>query len=276
MSSSDDCRGGQGAIIRLRNEVGETLAGIPIGLGNRSVNTDLNGEALFLGLEPGGYELRVDAADFRPLREQVSIAASGNDLGFTLKGFGAGGIQGIIRLSGAKVALPDAEVRLVAVNPEETGTEALSFWTDWDGSSSGGHIPAGPYDYTVEAPHCEPQSGRIYIEKDAVIALHVDLMPVPDPVRITVKVEAEDGAPIKQCRVRLLEGMGEITVAAQSGSDTCAFTNLSGAPFNQASENDNTFIGRNFVAAADVEGYHTGYAAAALALRTGMQPDHCL
>lgn len=57
------------AVIRERNEAGEALAGIPVGLGPRSIKTDLDGRALFLGLESGDYEVRVDAADFRPLRE---------------------------------------------------------------------------------------------------------------------------------------------------------------------------------------------------------------
>lgn len=147
-------------IISLCNEENKPLAGIPVRLGQRFVNTDLNGEAIFLGLEPGDYELSIDAADFRPMRKNVKITRKVNNLGFILQGFVAGGIKGNVRLAGAGLPLPDAEVKLMSVLPEETGAEEFSFWTGWDGDYSAGYIPVGEYEYIVNASHCVPKQGR--------------------------------------------------------------------------------------------------------------------
>ncbi|MCX6008326.1 MAG: hypothetical protein NTZ34_13865 [Chloroflexi bacterium] len=63
---------GNPVIVSINNKDSKPLAGIPIWIGQRFINIDLNGEALFLGLEPREYKLSVDAADFHPLRKKHS------------------------------------------------------------------------------------------------------------------------------------------------------------------------------------------------------------
>jgi hypothetical protein len=251
-------------IISLCNEENKPLAGIPVWIGPRFVNTDLKGEALFLGLEPGDYELGIDAADFRPLRKKIKIDRKIKNLGFILQGFATGGIKGNVRLSVTGFSLPDAEIKLTAAQPEETGAEEFSFWTDWDGNYSSGYIPVGEYGYHVNASLCQPKQGRLKIEKDTVLTLDVDLKPVPDPAKITVNVKTVSGVKVEKSRVRLLEGMGVVTEAEKDGTDTCIFTDIDRAPFNQVQLKEKPFISRNFVVAVDILGYHTGYATGSL------------
>jgi len=219
----------------------------------------MKGESLFLGLEPGNYELSIDAADFRPLRKKVKINGKINRFSFILQDFSTGGMKGNIRLFGTGVFLPDAELKLTAVHPDETGAEEFSFWTDWDGNYAASSIPIGEYEYLVNAPFCEPMQGRLAIEKDIESSLNLDVKPIPDHVKINVNVKTDSGVTVKKSRVRLLEGMGVVILAEKDCTDTCVFRDFDRAPFNQVQSKEKPFIGRNFVVAADIKGYHTGY-----------------
>ena len=142
-------------IISIHNDESKPLAGITVRLGSRFANTDMNGEALFLGLEPGDYPLVIDAADFRPMRKNIKINRKTKNIDFILQAFAAGSIKGNIRLLGSLLPLPDVEINLMATQPEETGAETFSFWTNWDGNYAACSIPTGEYDYVINAPHCQ-------------------------------------------------------------------------------------------------------------------------
>lgn len=254
----------QPVVIGISDEGGNPLAGIPVWLGFRVSNTDLKGEALFLGLESGDYQLAIDAADYSPVREEVRIDHKNDNLKFVLHGYKTGGIKGNVRLIGTDYSLTDSQVRITACRPDETGAVEFSFWTDWDGNYSAGSIPAGEYLYIANAPHCEHAEGKLRIEKDSVLELDIGLKHIPEPARIKVNIETSDGKKVKKSMVRLLEGMGAVVVAEKTGGENCAFTDIDLAPFNMIQNKEKPFLNRSFVVSADIEGYHTGYAAGSL------------
>jgi|GEM_PF-2285666 len=249
------------AIIYICNKENKPLIGVPVWLGLHHAYTDAKGEALFLGITPGEYDLQIDESDSRPVRKRLTLNPDIRRHEVILQSFATGIIKGYVRLDRTESPITGAEVKLSAVNPDETGTQELSFWTDWDGYYEGKYVPIGEYNYLVEAERCAPQQGSVQIENDGILALNISLSPLPDPVKVKVYVRTEDGSQVKKSKVRLLEGMDAITVAEKEGSDICIFEELDGGPFNDVLLKESPFISRNFVVSADIEGYHTGYAA---------------
>lgn len=251
---------GSPGVIIVQDQSGKTLPGIPVHLGTRHASTNMLGEALFLGVDDGEYEVRIDASGFRPVRKKVSVTPSVRSHQFVLQPFQVGGVRGKIRLACADIPLPGAEIRLTPVHPEETGADPVSLRTDWDGLFEGRNIPWGEYTCRIEAAHCKTAESRCRIGSEPCI-LDTRLDHVPEPVRLVVNVRTSDGSPVKKSRVRLIEGMGASIIAEQEGTDRHIFETLDRAPFGSFLPGEKRFCSPHFVASADVEGFHTGFAA---------------
>ncbi len=251
---------GNPVIVNINNEDNKPLSGIPIWIGQRFISTDPNGEALFLGLEPGEYELSVDAADFHPLRKKIKLTTNTKSLGYILQSYATGSIAGNVRLAGTDCTLPNAEIKLTAVNPDEIGALGFSLWTDWEGAYSANYLPSGDYNFEVIADYCVPARGTLAIGNKVPLKMDFSLIPIAEPAKITVRIKTSDGSEVKESHVRLLEGMGAVAVAEKTGADLLVFSDIDRAPFNQVLRAKNPFINRNFVIEAQMDGYHNGYA----------------
>ena len=56
-----------------------------------------------------------------------------------------------------------------------------------------------------------------------------------------------------RCRVRLLEGMGAVTVAEKEATGTCVFEKLERAPFTGSTREGLPFISPEFVVSVEAE-----------------------
>jgi len=243
--------------VLLLDENQKPVPGVVVRIKNRYAYTNMEGEALFLALAPGDYELSVDAADYLPLRKNISILNTINNESCVLASLKTGSFQGTIKHAFSNLPLHGVQVRLWSDIQPTLMTECILF-SDWNGFFEGRVIPCGDYKYEISGSNYVTQEGSCKI-KEEKYNLDIQLQHQPKFVKLQVEIKTEDERPIDKSKLRIFEGMGNFTVIEAHGVNSYSLDNIDIAPFNHYLVQDSKTISPLSVLAVEIPDYHTEY-----------------
>lgn len=155
--------------VTLRGRDGELLTEAKVALttqaGEQLPELDENGVFQFKEVEVASVTLKVTAAGYLPVTQQISLTKNAAPVELTLEASLTGQVRGLVRSFGGTPV--QAKIRIQPGNLEVTSDQKGFFEVD---------VAPGTYEVTIEAKGFVLQQRKVNVEKDGVVVLNADLV----------------------------------------------------------------------------------------------------
>ncbi|MFI9408069.1 MFS transporter [Nocardia sp. NPDC052316] len=197
----------------IRREDGHPVPGATLTLidqrGHQVSRTSGDAKGGYLiGVPDGGsYVLIVSATGHQPAAVTVSGGQRRQQLDLTL--LGSGEVSGVVRSAARGTPLAGATVTLTDLEGDVVGTAV----TAADGTYTCHGIVTGTYTLVAVAEHMRPTAATLTVPDTGLLRHDIELAPM---AVLTGIARAEDGRPIPDAQISLLDATGDVTATTRT------------------------------------------------------------